>query len=119
MRLARLVEGSEILDQVQEHYLKTIQSWLSSFDMQSKQVQVRLELQYEKSKDFLLQLILGKALPPSSTLSIERMRAAYDRIRQHLQNYLDAGLGVLAEYAYYFPARSTSSSLSRKTSAAP
>lgn len=92
----------QVLDQVQEHYLKTIQSWLSSFDMQSKQVQVRLELQYEESKDFLLQLILGKALPPSSTLSIERMRAAYDRIRQHLQNYLDAGLGVLAEYAYYF-----------------
>ena len=27
----------QVLDQVQEHYLKTIQSWLSSFDMQSKQ----------------------------------------------------------------------------------
>ena len=90
------------LDAVQEHYLKTIQAWLSSFDMQSKQVQVRLELQYEESKDFLLQLILGKPLPPSSTLSIERMHAAYERIKQHLQKYLDAGLGVLAEYAYYF-----------------
>ena len=92
----------QVLDQVQEHYLKTIQSWLSNFDMQSRQVQVRLELQYEESKDFLLQLILGKPLPPSSTRSIERMHAAYERIRQHLQRHLDAGLDVLAEYAYYF-----------------
>ena len=92
----------QVLDQVQEHYLKTIQSWLSNFDMQSRQVQVRLELQYEESKDFLLQLILGKPLPPSSTRSIERMNAAYERIRQHLQRHLDAGLDVLAEYAYYF-----------------
>lgn len=92
----------QVLDQVQEHYLKTIQSWLSNFDMQSKQVQVRLELQYEESKDFLLQLILGKPLPPSTTRSIERMHAAYERIRQHLQRHLDAGLDVLAEYAYYF-----------------
>ena len=92
----------QVLDQVQEHYLKTIQSWLSNFDMQSRQVQVRLELQYEERKDFLLQLILGKPLPPSSTRSIERMNAAYERIRQHLQRHLDAGLDVLAEYAYYF-----------------
>ena len=42
------------LDAVQEHYRKTIQAWSSSFDMQSEQVQVRLELQYEESKVFLL-----------------------------------------------------------------
>lgn len=30
------------------------------------------------------------------------MHAAYERIRQHLQRHLDAGLDVLAEYAYYF-----------------
>lgn len=90
------------LDHLQEHYLKTIQSWLSSFDMQSKEVQVRLELQYEESKDFLLQLILGKPTPPESSASIQRMREAYESIKQHLQNYLNTGLDALADYAYYF-----------------
>lgn len=90
------------LDPLQKNYLQIIETWLYSFDMKAREVQVRLELQYEESKDFLLQLILGKPTPAEDTASIQRMREAYERIRVHLQQHLNKGLDDLAEYAYYF-----------------
>lgn len=90
------------LDPMQTQYFQTIENWLSSFDMHANEVQVRLELQYEESKDFLLKLIQGQPTPPEDTTSIQRMREAYLRIKQHLQDYLDVSLEALAEYARYF-----------------
>src|SRR5690606_27298665 len=66
--LRDLLRGQTLVP-LQQEYLKTIETWLYSFDMKSREVQVRLELQYEESKDFLLQLILGKTTPADDTAS--------------------------------------------------
>ncbi|MFG6415476.1 DUF262 domain-containing protein [Roseateles sp. DC23W] len=99
--LRDLLKGKP-LDPRQLQYFQTIESWLSSFDMDANEVQVRLELQYEESKDFLLQLIQGQPTPPEDTVSIQRMREAYERITLHLQQHLTVSLEALAEYARYF-----------------
>jgi len=99
--LRDLLKGQS-LDPLQQNYLQTIGTWLHSFDMKARQVQVRLELQYEESKDFLLNLILGKPTTGDDTASIQRMREAYERIRGHLQQHLTRSLDDLADYAYYF-----------------
>lgn len=90
------------LDARQMQYFQTIDSWLSSFDMEANEVQVRLELQYEESKDYLLKLIQGLPTTADDTASIQRMREAYQRIKLHLQQHLDTSLDALAEYARYF-----------------
>jgi hypothetical protein len=102
--LRDLLKGQP-LDSLQQNYLQTIEAWLYSFDMETRQVQVRLELQYEESKDFLLQMILGKPTPPDDTASIQRMREAYERIKLELQKLLSNSLNDLAEYAHYFLTR--------------
>lgn len=99
--LRDLLKGQSLNDQ-QSQYFQTIASWLSSFDMEADKVEVRLELQYEESRDFLQQLILGLPAPADDTASIQRMREAYEHIRLHLQQRLDTGLEALAEYARYF-----------------
>ena len=99
--LRDLLKGQS-LDPLQQNYLQTIETWLYSFDMKTRQVQVRLELQYEESKDFLLNLILGKPTTGDDTASIQRMREAYERIKSHLQQHLTKSLDDLADYAYYF-----------------
>jgi hypothetical protein len=99
--LRDLLKGQN-LDPLQQNYLQTIETWLYSFDMKTRQVQVRLELQYEESKDFLLNLILGKQTTGDDTASIQRMREAYERIKGHLQQHLTKSLDDLADYAYYF-----------------
>lgn len=102
--LRDLLKGQP-LDALQQNYLQTIEAWLYSFDMEARQVQVRLELQYEESKDFLLQMILGKPTPLDDTASIQRMREAYERIKLELQKLLSNSLNDLAEYAHYFLTR--------------
>jgi len=90
------------MDARQTLYFQSIDTWLSSFDIETNEVQVRLELQYEESKDFLLQLIQGRSWAGDATASIQRMREAYERIKEYLGQYLDAGLEALTEYARYF-----------------
>lgn len=99
--LRDLLKG-QAMDERQRQYFQTIESWLSSFDMDTNEIQVRLELQYEESKDFLLQLIQGSATSIDETASIQRMREAYERIKGHLQQHLTVSLESLAEYARYF-----------------
>lgn len=99
--LRDLLKGQP-MDTRQKQYFQTIENWLSSFDMDANEVQVRLELQYEESKDFLLQLIQGQPTPADETASIQRMREAYERIKSHLQQHLSISLEALAEYARYF-----------------
>lgn len=102
--LRDLLRG-QAMDPRQTQYFQTIESWLSSFDMDANEVQVRLELQYEESRDFLLRLIQGQPIPPDDTASIRRMREAYECIKLHLQQYLNISLEALAEYARYFLTR--------------
>ena len=90
------------LDKQQMPVLQIIDNWLSSFDLEANEVQVRLELQYEESKDFLLKLIQGLPTDADNTASIQRMREAYERIKLHLLQYLESSLDALAEYARYF-----------------
>lgn len=90
------------LDETQANYLKTIREWLSHFDIKTDDTQVRLELQYEESRDFLSRLIQGHTYDGESTASIQRMKDAYDRIRDHFQGYLMPDTGELIKYARYF-----------------
>lgn len=102
--LRDLLEGQE-LDERQSNYLKTVREWLSHFDIETDDMQVRLELQYEESKDYLNQLILGRPYEGDATASIKRMSDAYHRIRDHFQQYFDDSLDALTNYARYFLTR--------------
>ena len=68
------------LDDTQANYLKAISEWLSTFDVAAGKVQLRLELQYEESKDFLSTLIQGQQYVGEVSASIQKMRGAYERI---------------------------------------
>ncbi|MBK5944755.1 DUF262 domain-containing protein [Halorhodospira halophila] len=89
------------LDQRQSNYLKTIQEWLSHFDIKTDGTQVRLELQYEESRDYLARLIMGQHYNGEETASIRRMSEAYRRVNDHFCQYLDKGLNELTNYARY------------------
>lgn len=90
------------LDETQANYLKAISEWLSSFDVDAGKVQLRLELQYEESKDFLAMLIQGKEFSGETSASIQKMRGAYDRIKEELDGYLQKSVEALTEFAAYF-----------------
>jgi len=92
----------QALNSKQNEYFKSIQEWLSKFDMDSDEIQVRLELQYEESKDFLSKLIQGLTFDDEATASIEKMRLAFERIRTYLQEYLKKGVDDLTDFARYF-----------------
>jgi hypothetical protein len=90
------------LDETQANYLKAISEWLSNFDVDAGKVQLRLELQYEESKDFLATLIQEKAFSGEMSASIQKMRSAYERIKQELESYLQISVEALTEFAAYF-----------------
>lgn len=96
-----LLKGQS-MDAKQNQYYQSIDSWLSAFDIETNEVQVRLELQYEESKDFLLHLIQGTPYVLDDTASIQRMREAYERIKLHLLELRNINLNALVEYARYF-----------------
>jgi len=98
----RDVMKDQVLDDTQANYLKAISEWLSSFDVEAGQVQLRLELQYEESKDFLATLIQQQAFSGDTSASICNMQGAYERIRAELEIYLKKGIGALTEFALYF-----------------
>lgn len=90
------------LDDRQSNYLKTIREWLSHFDIKTDDTQVRLELQYEESRDYLSRLIQSQSYQGEETASIKRMREAYERIHDHFREYLQQSLDALVDYARYF-----------------
>lgn len=98
----REVMQGQVLDETQSNYLKAISEWLSSFDVEAGKVQLRLELQYEESKDFLAMLIQRQPFSGETSASIRKMQAAYDRIKAELEGHLKRGLGALTEFAAYF-----------------
>lgn len=102
--LRDLLSGCALTDK-QAHYLDTIKQWLMNFDVSSDETQVRLELQYEESKDFLTKLITGQPYEGEVTGSIKRMKAAHARIHDHFQRVLKEGLDALVKYTRYFLTR--------------
>lgn len=90
------------LDEVQANYLKAISEWLSTFDVGAGKVQLRLELQYEESKDFLSTLIQERPYSGEVSASIQKMRDAYERIKEEVEGYLEGGVEALTEFAVYF-----------------
>ena len=75
------------LDQNQKHYLSGIEGLLSSFDMNTGETRLRLELQYEESRDFLTDLITDKAFEDELTPSIIKMQQAYEKMKVHFELY--------------------------------
>lgn len=98
----RDVMKGQALDERQGQYLKAISEWLSTFDVAAGNVQLRLELQYEESKDFLSTLIQEHDYSGEKSASIEKMRGAYERIKEEVEGYLEDGVNALTEFAVYF-----------------
>jgi uncharacterized protein with ParB-like and HNH nuclease domain len=96
-----LLKAQELSNK-QKQYYQSIETWLSNFDIESNESQVRLELQYDESKDFLARLIQGQAYQDEATSSIEKMQLAFDQIKAHLEEYLKNGVENLTEFARYF-----------------
>lgn len=99
--LRDVMQGQQ-LDETQSNYLKAISEWLSSFDVEAGKVQLRLELQYEESKDFLSTIIQGQNSSGETSASIRKMQGAYERIKAELEDHLTKGIGALTEFAAYF-----------------
>lgn len=55
-----LKDRLDILDKKGLEYLKTIEEWLSSYDINSEENLIRLDLQYEESRGFISRLIEGQ-----------------------------------------------------------
>jgi len=91
------------LDNKQKKYLQNIEELLCDFDMESDQTQLRLELQYEESRDYLDKLIQSQPYEDTEkTGSIIRMQDAYTKIHVYLEDYLNDSIDKLLEFAKYF-----------------
>lgn len=90
------------LDTNQKNYLAGIEKLLSNFDMNTGETKLRLELQYEESKDFLSKLILGEVYEEEITQSIKKMQQAYDKLKSHFELYAKESVDDLISYAKYF-----------------
>lgn len=96
-----LIKPLEI-DHKQKEYLKTIEELMSDFDIHTDESKLRLELQYEESKDYLSKLIEDVQYTDEVTPSILKMQQAYAKIKSHLENYLKLGVDHLTQFARYF-----------------
>lgn len=90
------------LDSKQKKYLQTIEELLSDFDINTDETKLRLELQYEESKDFLSKLIQSIPYEDDKTASISKMLSAYEKLQQHFNSYLDISADSLVSYARFF-----------------
>jgi hypothetical protein len=97
-----LQSQAEELDEKQKQYLKAIEELLADFDILTDEIQLRLELQYEESKDFLNRLIKKEKYEDTLTPSIKKMQQAYDKLKEHFEEYLREGIDQLTAFARYF-----------------
>lgn len=93
------------LDSKQKKYLQTIEELLSDFDINTDETKLRLELQYEESKDYLSKLIQCQEYQDEITPSIKKMDQAYNKLKSHFESYLKEGLDNLTDFARYFLTR--------------
>lgn len=70
-------------------YLHKIRTLLYDYNMDADDYIVRLELQYEESKEYLTKLIKQEQFDSTETPSIIRMREAYQAICDFYQNKID------------------------------
>lgn len=90
------------LDSKQKKYLQTIEELLSDFDINTDETKLRLELQYDESKDYLSTLIQDKSYEDEITPSIKKMQQAHEKLKHHFEAYLKDGLDKLTDFARYF-----------------
>lgn len=90
------------LDTKQKKYLQTLEELLSDFDINSDETKLRLELQYEESKDYLSKRILEGKYDDEQTPSIIKMGQAYEKLLSRYTEYLKEGLDNLMNYTKYF-----------------
>lgn len=94
--------SNQELTELQKNHLNTVNNLLYSFDSDTEQLLVRLELQYNESKGFLDSLIKKETYTGEVTASIQKMRAAYNQIYNYLQNILQKGVADLTKFAKFF-----------------
>ncbi len=70
-------------------YLQIIKNLLYNYNMEADEYIVRLELQYEESKEYLTKLIKQEQFDCTETPSITRMREAYQTIYDFYKNKID------------------------------
>lgn len=94
--------SNQELTELQKNHLNTVNNLLYSFDSDTEQLLVRLELQYDESKGFLDSLIKKETYIGEVTASIQKMRAAYNQIYNYLENILQKGVADLTKFAKFF-----------------
>ncbi|EFA4475678.1 DUF262 domain-containing protein [Escherichia coli] len=97
-----LKDRLDTLDKKGLEYLKTIEEWLSSYDINSEENLIRLDLQYEESRGFISRLIEGQTNTFAETASVKKMADAYDHIRDYLKYQLQDSLNGLISFARFF-----------------
>lgn len=97
-----LTLNKDNLDDVGVEYLKSIESLLFSFDLKSKKKTIRLDLQYEESRGYLIKLIEHQNFNEIKSPSIIKMEAAYFKVQNYTRILLNNGLGKLLHYIDYF-----------------
>lgn len=90
------------LDAKQKNYLGIVEELLYSFEPDTEETELRLELQYEESKDYLNKLIVAEKYDGEVTASIQKMQAAYAAIYQYLESILQRGVAALIKFTRYF-----------------
>lgn len=94
--------SNQELTELQKNHLSTVNNLLYSFDSDTEQLLVRLELQYDESKGFLDNLIKKEKYTGDDTASIQKMRAAYNQIYNYLEKILHKGVADLTKFAKFF-----------------
>ncbi|EJK8625972.1 DUF262 domain-containing protein [Morganella morganii] len=86
----------------QPKLLDSVKEWLSNYDLNTDQIQPRLELQYEESSDYLLNVIEQTLYQGEITPSIDKMQQAFECISSHFSEYKMQSINALIAYARYF-----------------
>lgn len=94
------LEGT--MDSKGKQWYKRLDELLSRFDLESEEIQLRLELQYKDSKSYLEKLITKEKFTEEKTSSIEKMEQAYDRLSQYARIMLADSQGKLLKFLKYF-----------------
>ena len=94
--------SNQELTELQKNHLNTVNNLLYSFDSDTEQLLVRLELQYDESKGFLDSLIKKEQYIGEVTASIQKMRAAYNQIYNYLEKILQKGVADVTKFAKFF-----------------
>ncbi len=87
--LRNLLQGLDVKDEKSSNILKTIEELLYKYDIETMSYNIRLELQYDESKDYLTKLIKQIEFNDHATPSITRMKEAYETILSFYTNKLE------------------------------